>query len=927
MTTRPRMIERWFPCEEVSGTAGQGWGSGNSESNLFMWFAKRPLAQAKAAVITSLLPWPEDDPIEQRRLQELVRKAFPPPSETGGRDAMHDELVTELGEHYPEGATVLDPFSGRAMIPLEAARLDQKAIGIDYSPVATIAGKLLADFPLRDWNSEPELPFEANGGDEGQLELDENGETRLLRDVRILLDIIGDRYEAAMDQFYPVVNGARPWGYLWAVTLPCQECGRRFPLTGSLALRHPLSKKHDSGQSYRILADPTSGKFEVAVHDGPPKGHPTVRSVGDKRGKSAVCPFTGCEHVHSIDVHTRMMNEGLGEDVLLVVAEIDEDVGKLYRPPVPQDLDAAAAASPAVLAEPEFSAGLSAVPNERIPEGNHDTVRPSKYGYRTYGQLCNDRQTLGLIRLSRIIGDVSAELLENGNTPDYVQVLSMYAAATLARRLRRSTRGCRLQPRLDKNSNRVQTSDVFQNEASIAFAYDYFEPGCGYGPGTWRSVAPDTVAALRSQVRRSDGRSARIERGSALALPLRDGSIDAVVTDPPYDAMIDYTDASDLFYVWLKRALSSVDEAFGLSAHPSGVQEKAEEIIVKRGGTSSNDHRTQDFYNTKLTEALAEATRVITSDGVVTIVFGHNSPDVWRRLLQTITDAGLVLTGTWPALTEKGGGAGSANIVTTMTLACRAAPANRQDGRSNEVTAAIREEVRKRIPLWEQAGLALPDQQMAAYGPAMEIVGQFQRVLNNKAEPENLEKFLLVARQAVEEAADIRIDGLPLGTFDARTRFALSWVRQHRREVSDAAQERWQRLTAQAVSGSDLNLDGLVGKAKGGVRFAYGDETDIEVDRDTPIVDVAFALARAGKSLTDTAEILQASGRPDDQFLWSAIVELGRQLGEADRDGGTFTWLTRNRKEASNAAANVDAIREAERQAQEEADKQMTIFD
>ena len=69
-----------------------------------------------------------------------------------GRDAMHDELVAELAQHYPDGASMLDPFSGRAMIPLEAARLGVKAWGIDYSPVATLAGQLLADYPLRDWD-------------------------------------------------------------------------------------------------------------------------------------------------------------------------------------------------------------------------------------------------------------------------------------------------------------------------------------------------------------------------------------------------------------------------------------------------------------------------------------------------------------------------------------------------------------------------------------------------------------------------------------------------------------------------------------------------------------------------------------------------------------------------------------------------------
>ena len=313
--------------------------------------------------------------------------------------------------------------------------------------------------------------------------------------------------------------------------------------------------------------------------------------------------------------------------------------------------------------------------------------------------------------------------------------------------------------------------------------------------------------------------------------------------------------------------------------------------------------------------------------GVVTIVFGHNDPDVWRGLLQIITDAGLVLTGTWPALTEKGGGAGSANIVTTMTLACRAAPANRPDGRSNEAATAIRREVARRIPLWEQAGLALPDQQMAAYGPAMEIVGRYRQILNNKAQPENPEKFLLIARQAVEDAADIRIDGLPLGTFDARTRFALSWVRQHSRGVSDAAQERWQRLTAQAVAGTELDLDGIVTKVRSGVRLVYGAETDTVVDRDTSIIDVAFALARAGKSVTAAAEVLDASGRADDEYLWSAVSELGGQLAEADADGEIFTWLKRNHRPVSSAAANVETTRATEQRRTADAGYQPSIFD
>jgi len=235
--------------------------------------------------------------------------------------------------------------------------------------------------------------------------------------------------------------------------------------------------------------------------------------------------------------------------------------------------------------------------------------------------------------------------------------------------------------------------------------------------------------------------------------------------------------------------------------------------------------------------------------------------------------------------------------------------------------------VANRISLWEQAGLALPDQKMAAYGPAMEIVGRYGQVLDKSGEPEDPQKFLLLARQAVEDAADIRIDGLPLGAFDARTRFALGWVREHGRDLVDAAQERWQRLTAQAVTGSSLDLDGLVSSGRGGVSFVFGRETTTEVDGDTAIIDVALAAARVGRSLSAAAEVLDASGRADDEHLWSAMAELGRLFTESDADGAVWTWLTRNRKALQSATGTLDASRGREARDNQDRGTQPSIFD
>ncbi|MDE0668380.1 MAG: DUF1156 domain-containing protein, partial [bacterium] len=326
MTTR--LIERWFPCAEVSEHAAKGWGSGFTEKSLFTWFASRPLAQAKAAVVCSLLPWPEDEH-EQERLKRLVRGAMQ------DYDANNSELRKELAQHYPQGAKMCDPFSGRAMIPLEAARLGVRSWGIDYSPVATLAGKVLAEYPLRDWDSEPDLPFDGYS----QHKTAHFTEPRLLRDVRFVLDLVGRRYEDAMGEFYPVVNGKRPWGYVWAVTLPCTNCGNRFPLTGSLELRRPKPTKAgrrpkpaDPGQSYRIVADALSGEFRTEVHDGPPDGAPTLVTTPGKRGKTGVCCF--CANPHPLDTLKRMMRDGLKDDAMLAVADIDDEVGKRYRTPV-----------------------------------------------------------------------------------------------------------------------------------------------------------------------------------------------------------------------------------------------------------------------------------------------------------------------------------------------------------------------------------------------------------------------------------------------------------------------------------------------------------------------------------------------------------------------------------------------------------------
>lgn len=900
-----RMIERWFPCAEVSENSAGGWGSGHAEKSLFTWFASRPLAQAKAAVICSLLPWPEDDEDEQDRLKALVRRAMT------DYDAANTELRDELAKHYPAGASICDPFSGRAMIPLEAARLGIRAWGIDYSPVATLAGKLLADYPLRNWDDEPDLPFD--GYEDYKAE--RFTEPRLLRDVRFMLNLVGDRYETAMDQFYPKVNGKRPWGYLWAITLPCPNCGNRFPLTGSLKLRNATTRRspkpNDLGQSYSIVPNKSTGTFSTEVHDGKPNNSPTLVSVKGKRGKSGICCF--CNSNHPLDALKRLMRDKLSEDALLVVADIDNSVGKHYRVPMDEDYMGIASVRQALDAELGFGHGIPAVPNEKLHPHLSAFIGPAGYGYRSWGELGNARQTLGFVKLARIIDNIAKELYTTQASPEYIAALTGFASANLARRLRRSTRSSALEVPYQK------AGDIYFNDSGISHSFDYFEKGCGQGPGTWRSLIIHTVRSVTKQFYRVNGQPATIGRGSAMQLSLPDGSLDAVVTDPPYDSMINYCDSSDLLFVWLKRALVTSHPWFGVTTDPDGLQEKTHEAVIKFGSVG-DDHRTEEHYKTCIMKAFDQAKHKIKSDGVVSIVFGHGDPAAWSRLLTAITDAGLVLTGSWPCSTEKGGKQTGRHIDTTVMMSCRPAGRDRPDARVSEVDDELLEVIRERVPLWEADGMALADQMMASAGPAMETVGKYATICNIDGTPVALDRYLPLARHYVQQVVDVRIDGLPLDTFDDRSQFALFWVRQHQRNLTAGSEIPWQKL---ASSIDDDTIHGLLHRDGKGFRLAYGREaTATELTNESSIIDVCLAVARDGQSVSDIGATLQRLERADDGLVWAAMSYLGGELTDADDDGRVWNWAVRNRAAITahsetvavevEAEARVDQARQAQ---------------
>ena len=127
------------------------------------------------------------------------------------------------------------------------------------------------------------------------------------------------------------------------------------------------------------------------------------------------------------------------------------------------------------------------------------------------------------------------------------------------------------------------------------------------------SSQTDTVATLRSQLDRPPGKPAIVRRGNAARAPVAQPSRStAVVTDPPYDDMIDYTDASDLFYVWLKRALGDVIAGVRHHGdHAWACRRRTTRSSSRRAAPKSKDHRTRTTTTELIAKAFAEAATVV----------------------------------------------------------------------------------------------------------------------------------------------------------------------------------------------------------------------------------------------------------------------------------------------------------------------------
>ena len=261
----------------------------------------------------------------------------------------------------------------------------------------------------------------------------------------------------------------------------------------------------------------------------------------------------------------------------------------------------------------------------------------------------------------------------------------------------------------------------------------------------------------------------QIQSADATDHLLPDQSAGIWFTDPPYYDAIPYGDLSDFFLVWLKRTLPShplVQDPFD----PDNIlSPKTREIVQDE--TKRVDGRPKDraWFEETMAKAFAEGRRVLSEDGIGSVVFAHKTTEGWEALLSGMIRGGWTITGSWPIATEMSSrlrARDSAALATSVHLVCRPRPADAPVGDWADVLRELPERVGDWMHRLQGEGVRGADLVFACVGPALEVYSRYSSVETAEGREVTLREYLekvweVVGREALEQV---------LGTAEAQAR-------------------------------------------------------------------------------------------------------------------------------------------------------------
>ena len=828
-----RLAEVDFPIAEVSRHAAREKSIRHGHpSTLHLWWARRPLASSRAVLMALLLPDPCDPHCpeafrrEARRIllgmrgrpkgwmaavepdEGLRRTLLKFIADFANWDRAADRIWLDTGRalvraaHGEEPPLVVDPFAGGGSIPLEALRLGCEAFASDLNPVACLILKVMLEDVPRHGPGLADALRKAGGGIKAAAERE-----------------LADLYPKDSD-------GATPIAYLWARTVRCEAptCGAEIPLMRSFW----LCRKPKRRRALRVQVERSSGPdgpsrigFEVFE----PENDGQVRAGTVTRARAA-CLCCGAV-LPPERVRAQLSEQRGGADAIFdgrgrriggarltaVVTLKPGEKGRHYRLPVDADYAAVREAQSrlaGILGEWERGGrqeGPCPVPDELLPPVGTLGFRVQRYGMLQWGDLFTARQKVALVVLGNSCDSASEH--------DWIK---RFVGMSLSGVADRNVSLATWRPQADQE----KVEHLFARQA-LPMTWDFGEAvPLSDSTGSFSdrmAVLARTVSAISS----TGIDSGQVQITDATKHPLPDHAAGIWFTDPPYYDAIPYSDLSDFFLVWLKRALPDHPLLRDPLDPDNPLSPKAREAVQDETRECNGRIKDRAFFEDTMGDAFAEGRRVLGEDGVGSVVFAHKTTEGWEALLGGMIRGGWTITGSWPIATEMGSrlrARDSAALATSVHLVCRPRPGDAPVGDWADVLRELPRRVGDWMDRLQGEGVRGADLVFACIGPALEIFSRYRQVETAEGREVGLAEYLervweVVGRTALEQvlgAAEATARNGVAGVLeeDARLTALFLWTLQS--TGADAASGDGDGA---AENGDDETDDTPRGKSKG----------------------------------------------------------------------------------------------------------------
>lgn len=904
-----KLIEVALPLEVINRESAREKSIRHGHpSTLHLWWARRPLAAARAVLFAQLVDDPSSHP-EEFPTEELQRKERKRLHKLIERLVVWENIQDEklLAEAHAEilkstdgdPPPILDPFAGGGTIPLEAQRLGLEAHASDLNPVAVLINKALIEIPPKFAGQPPVHPDVAHD----QLAHPWPRATGLAEDVRRYGQWMRDEAEKRIGHLYPEAtlsdgSQATVIAWIWARTVTCPNpaCGIAMPLVRSWWLGKKKAK-----EAY-VVPSVVDGDVRFRIgHD--PKTAPTGDTDGTVGRTGATC--IGCRTAIELKYIRSEGKAGrIGAQLMATVAEGERT--RIYLDPTP-----------------EHESAANVVPPDDVAMGDLPDAalgfRVQAYGFKRYCDLFTARQLTALATFSDLVGEArehiladalaagipSGDRLEAGGigAAAYADAIATYLGLGVSRLADIANAFCRWE------NTKEQIRNLFTRQA-ISMIWDFpdttpFGRAAGSFTVSLNSIAKSIQAA--GQI------VGEARQASASDRPL-DGLL--ISTDPPYYDNIGYSDLSDFFYVWLRRSLRSI--------HPSLLSTmlvpKADELVANpyRHGGKDGAH---NFFEEGFREVFRRTRESALPDYPITVYYAFKQSETtelgevstgWETLLEGMIRSGWAATATWPLRSELNNRMRSLDsnaLASSIVLALRPRHKDAPSTDRRQFVETLKAELPAALKELQHGAIAPVDLPQAAIGPGMAVFSRYSAVL----EPDGTKMRVRSALARINEILD-QVLNEQEGDFDPTSRFAIAWYRQHgygtgtfgdannlanARNTTVDAMDRGGILTSRAgkvqlIKPSDLSTD-----------------YDILADLHTSNWEALHHLIKTleGEGISAAGEFLgTALGRPDgaaDADLIKELAHLLFRIAESNgwtKDALSFNTLVTSWPEISDAA-------------------------